>query len=394
MELMKRKKSCEIVMPEKALKVKAFLVMEIMEKAQQMERAGEHIIHLEVGEPDFDTPPVVVEAAKKALVDGKTHYTHSMGLLELREAVARHYSINYDVDVDPERIIITSGTSAAMSLIFSVVVRPGCEVIISDPHYACYPNFICFADGVPRLVPVDEEQGFQFDAGRLMESVSEKTCAALINSPGNPSGTLIGPETLERIADLDCPVISDEIYHGLVYGEKAHSILEYDPDAFVINGFSKLYAMTGWRVGYLIAPKQCIRAMQKLHQNFFISANSFVQWAAIAALEQAKDDVDRMVKIYDERRKFILSGLKSLGFRIPFEPKGAFYVLVNMKRVDTDSYRLAFEILEKAKVAVTPGVDFGPGGEGFIRFCYANSVENIAEGMKRLRGFLAEKGLA
>lgn len=391
---MKRKKSCEIVMPEKALNVKAFLVMEIMEKAQRMERAGEHIIHLEVGEPDFDTPPVVVEAAKKALVDGKTHYTHSMGLLELREAVARHYSINYDVDVDPERIIITSGTSAAMSLIFSVVVRPGCEVIISDPHYACYPNFIRFADGVPRLVPVDEERGFQFDAGRLMESVSEKTCAALINSPGNPSGTLIGPETLERIADLDCPVISDEIYHGLVYGEKAHSILEYDPDAFVINGFSKLYAMTGWRVGYLIAPKQCIRAMQKLHQNFFISANSFVQWAAIAALEQAKGDVDRMVKIYDERRKFILSELKSLGFRIPFEPKGAFYVLVNMKRVDTDSYRLAFEILEKAKVAVTPGVDFGPGGEGFIRFCYANSVENIAEGMKRLRGFLAEKGLA
>lgn len=391
---MKRKKSCEIVMPEKALNVKAFLVMEIMEKAQQMERAGEHIIHLEVGEPDFDTPPVVVEAAKKALVDGKTHYTHSMGLLELREAVARHYSINYGVDVDPERIIITSGTSAAMSLIFSVVVRPGCEVIISDPHYACYPNFIRFADGVPRLVPVDEERGFQFDAGRLMEAVSEKTCAALINSPGNPSGTLIDPETLGRIAELDCPVISDEIYHGLVYGEKAHSILEYNPDAFVINGFSKLYAMTGWRVGYLIAPKQCIRAMQKLHQNFFISANSFVQWAAIAALEQAKDDVDRMVKIYDERRKFILSGLKSLGFRIPFEPKGAFYVLVNMKRVDTDSYGLSFEILEKAKVAVTPGVDFGPGGEGFIRFCYANSVENIAEGMKRLRGFLAEKGLA
>jgi (5-formylfuran-3-yl)methyl phosphate transaminase len=383
-----------IEIPEKALNVKPFLAMEIMEKAQDMERAGVHVVHLEVGEPDFDTPPVVVEAAKRALTEGKTHYTHSMGLFELREAVAGDYKNKYGVEVDPDRVIVTSGTSAAMSLIFSVVVSGGREVIITDPQYACYQNFIRFADGVPRLVPAGEERGFQYDFEGLNTAVSGNTCAILINSPGNPSGTLIDAGTMSRIAGLGVPIISDEIYHGLVYGEKAHSILEFDPDAFVINGFSKLYAMTGWRVGYLIAPKQCMRTLQKLQQNFFISANSFVQWAAIAAIEQAQDDVRRMVRIYDERRKFMLNQLDALGFRIPFEPKGAFYVLVNMKHVDADSYKLAFEILEKAKVAVTPGVDFGPGGEGYIRFTYANSIENIAEGMKRLRGFLERKGLA
>ncbi|MFA6450436.1 MAG: pyridoxal phosphate-dependent aminotransferase [bacterium] len=391
---MKKKQLCSFDIPEKAQGIKAFIVMEIMEKAQELERAGRNIIHLEVGEPDFDTPPAVVEAAVKALREGKTHYTHSMGLLELREAVARDYNRRYGVDVDPNTIIITAGTSAAMSLIFSVLIQPGREVIIPDPHYACYPNFIKFADGVPKMIPTNEENGFQYEAERLKEAISERTSAILINSPGNPSGTLIGADTLRDVAELGIPVISDEIYHGLVYGEKAHSILEFMEDAFVINGFSKLYAMTGWRVGYVIAPKQCCRTMQKLHQNFFISANSFVQWAAIAALEDSKEDIARMVETYDKRRQFMLGELRGMGFRIPFEPKGAFYILVNMKHIDSDSYRLALEILDKAGVAVTPGIDFGPGGEGFIRFSYANSIENIAEGMKRLRGFLADKGTA
>jgi (5-formylfuran-3-yl)methyl phosphate transaminase len=391
---MKKKPLCTFDIPEKALGVKAFIVMEIMEKAEELERAGRNIIHLEVGEPDFDTPPAVVEAAIKALRDGKTHYTHSMGLLELREAVARDYQRRYGVAVDPNNIIITAGTSAAMSLIFSVLIQQGREVIITDPHYACYPNFIRFADGVPRMIPTNEENGFQYEIGRLKEAINERTSAILINSPGNPSGTLVGADILSDVAELGIPVISDEIYHGLVYEEKAHTILEFMEDAFVINGFSKLYAMTGWRVGYVIAPKQCCRTMQKLHQNFFISANSFVQWGAISALEDSKKDIDRMVKTYDERRRFMLGELRGMGFRIPFEPKGAFYILVNMKHIDSDSYRLALEILDKAGVAVTPGIDFGPGGEGFIRFSYANSIENIAEGMKRLRSFLAEKGTA
>ncbi|HOO57036.1 MAG TPA: pyridoxal phosphate-dependent aminotransferase [bacterium] len=385
---------CDIEIPEKAKNVKAFLVMEIMEKAEAMERAGADIVHLEVGEPDFETPPAVVESAVKALRDGKTHYTHSMGLLELREAIAEDYFLKYGVTVDPECIIVTSGTSSAMTLAFSVLVRPGYEVAITDPHYACYPNFIRFADGIPSLIPVGEEDGFQFKIDRLRESLTERTCSILINSPSNPGGTLIAAEVMKEIAEIGIPVVSDEIYHGLVYGDRAHSILEYTPDAFVINGFSKLYAMTGWRVGYVIAPKKCVRTMQKLHQNFFISANSFVQWAAITALKDTREDTSRMVDTYNERRKFMLSELKAMGFNVPVEPTGAFYMLVNMKHVSTDSYKLAFEILEKAKVAVTPGIDFGPGGEGFIRFSYANSIENIGEGMKRLRRFLAGKGLA
>ncbi|HOX27634.1 MAG TPA: pyridoxal phosphate-dependent aminotransferase [bacterium] len=385
------KARCDVDIPEKAKNIKAFLVMEIMEKAEEMERRGENIVHLEVGEPDFDTPQAVIEAAKNALNSGKTHYTHSMGLLELRQAISEDYKLRYGVEVDPECIIVTSGTSAAMSLIFSVLVKPGSEVLITDPHYACYPNFIRFADGIPKLVRVDEKNGFQYEASSLKNAISEKTCGVLINSPGNPSGTLIGAETLKEIADVDTQIISDEIYHGLVYGEKAHSILEYTSDAFVINGFSKLYAMTGWRVGYLIAPKHCIRTMQKLHQNFYISANSFVQWAAIAALKETKEDIERMVATYDKRRRFLLDELKSMDIKIPFEPRGAFYVMVNMSHISTDSYKLAFDILDKAKVAIAPGIDFGPGGEGYIRICYANSIENIAEGMKRLRKFIESR---
>lgn len=388
----KIKLDCCVDMPEKAKNVKAFLVMEIMEKAQEMERAGADVIHLEVGEPDFDTPAAVIEAAKNALGGGKTHYTHSMGLMELREAIAAHYDKNYGVDINPDCIIVTSGTSAAMSLVFSVLIKPGSEVMITDPHYACYPNFIRFADGVPAMVPADERDGFQFRTEALKERINSKTCGVLINSPSNPAGTIINERGLKDIAELGIPAISDEIYHGLEYGgDKARSILEYTDNAFVINGFSKLYAMTGWRVGYVIGPKECVRVMQKLQQNFFISANSFVQWGAIAALEQTAEDVRLMVETYDKRRRFMLSELKSMGFDIPVDPTGAFYIMVNMKHIETDSYKLAFEILEKARVAVTPGIDFGSGGEGFIRFCYANSIENIAEGMRRLRGFLGEK---
>ncbi len=377
---------------EKIKSITPFIVMEILEKAQAMEREGESIVHLEVGEPDFDTPPAVVEAGVRAMRGGKTHYTHSMGLLELREAVAEDYLERYGVDVDPSCIIATPGTSAAMSLVFSVLIEAGSEVVLTNPHYACYPNFITFACGTPRYVNVTEEDGFQFRAGIPEGAVGPKTAAILVNSPSNPGGTIIDGETLAAITRYDVPVISDEIYHGLVYGgARAHSVLEYSGNAFVINGFSKLYAMTGWRIGYVIAPKKYMRDMQKLQQNFYISANSFVQWAAIAALRETKDDVERMCGIYDERRRYIVGALKEMGFRIPVEPTGAFYVLVNMKHIDTDSYRLALEILEKAKVAVTPGIDFGSNGEGFIRFSYANSIENIKEGMRRLREFFLMK---
>jgi aspartate/methionine/tyrosine aminotransferase len=375
---------------KRASDIPAFIVMDVLEKAQEMERAGEDIIHLEVGEPDFDTPACINEACMRAIQEGKTHYTHSLGLMELREAISEHYYNRYGVTVSPDQIIITSGTSPAMFLLFSALLEKGDEVIVSDPHYACYPNFISFIEGVPVKVKVQEEEGFQYTPEEIKKKITGKTKGIMINSPSNPTGNLLSKSRMEEIASLGVPVISDEIYHGLVYEDKEHSILEFTENAFVLNGFSKAYAMTGWRLGYLIAPKEFIRPMQKIQQNLFISANSFVQWGGVAALTEAEDDVVRMRNIFNERRKFITKRLGEMGLGITVEPTGAFYILGNIKHYERDSYSMAFDILEKAKVGVTPGIDFGENCEGYIRFSYANSLENIAEGLNRIENYLKE----
>ena len=374
----------------------SFIVMDVLERAQELERAGARIIHLEVGEPDFDAPACVKEAACKALEDGFTHYTHSLGLYELREAICEHYQKNYKVSVDPDQVVVTSGSSPAIFLVFAALLEKQDEVIISDPHYACYPNFIRFVDGKLITIPVYEEDGFQYRPEVIREKITPQTRAVFINSPSNPTGNLLSADRMQQIAELtkceQCPyIVSDEIYHGLVYEGKAHSILEFSDHAFVLNGFSKQFAMTGLRLGYVIAPKAYIRPMQKLQQNFFISANAMVQQAGIAALKDAGDDVARMQKIYNERRLFMIRRLKELEFGITIEPTGAFYVFANAKHVSRDSYKLAFDILEKAHVGVSPGIDFGENGEGYLRFSYANSLENIEEGMDRLQKYLERR---
>ena len=368
-----------------------FIAMDVLEKAHSMERAGIHIIHLEIGEPDFDTPACIKDAAIRALSAGHTHYTHSLGLVELREAICRHYHERYGVVIQPDQVVVTSGTSPAMFMLFAALLDPGDKVIISDPHYACYPNFIRFAGGEPVTIPVYEDDGFQYRPEAIHEKLDDTTKAIFINSPSNPTGNLLSHERMKVIAGLAPYIISDEIYHGLVYEGEEHSILEYTDRAFVLNGFSKVYAMTGWRLGYLIAPRSFIRAIQKMHQNFFISANAMVQWAGIAALEEAAEDVAKMRAIYDERRRFMIRRLKDLGFGITVEPTGAFYVLANAKRFSEDSYKMAFDILEHAHVGVTPGIDFGANAEGYLRFSYANTLENIAEGMDRIEKYLAPK---
>jgi aspartate/methionine/tyrosine aminotransferase len=374
----------------------SFIVMDVLERAQELEREGARIIHLEVGEPDFDAPACVKEAACKALEDGFTHYTHSLGLYELREAICEFYQKHYQVSVDPDQVIVTSGSSPAIFLVFSALLERQNEVIISDPHYACYPNFVRFVDGKLITIPVYEEDGFQYRPEVIREKITPQTRAVFINSPSNPTGNLLSAERMQQIAELtkceQCPyIVSDEIYHGLVYEGKAHSILEFSDHAFVLNGFSKQFAMTGLRLGYVIAPKAFIRSMQKLQQNFFISANAMVQQAGIAALKDAGDDVARMQKIYNKRRLFIIRRLKELGFGITIEPTGAFYVFANARHVSGDSYKLAFDILEKAHVGVGPGIDFGENGEGYLRFSYANSLENIEEGMDRLQKYLEKR---
>jgi aspartate/methionine/tyrosine aminotransferase len=375
----------------RAREITPFLVMDILERAKELERQGEHVIHLEVGEPDFDTPAVVKEAAYRAMAAGETQYTHSQGLVELREVLCQHYWERYRVSVQPEQFIVTSGTSPAVILIFGALLDPGDEVLLPNLHYACYPNVLRLVDAVPRYVPVREADGFQLNPEELGPYLTPRTKAVLVNSPGNPTGTLMSAAHLARLAELPPYVISDEIYHGLVYEGQEHSILEFTDRAFVINGFSKVYAMTGWRLGYLLAPPDFIRPLQKLMQNFFISANPFVQRAGIAALTQAGDEIAAMRATYDARRRFLLAGLARLGFTIPVPPTGAFYVFVNARHLSSDSYALAFDILEKAKVGVAPGIDFGPGGEGFLRFSYANSLENLEEALGRLEVYLARR---
>jgi aspartate/methionine/tyrosine aminotransferase len=376
---------------KRAQEIAPFLAMEVLERAVGLEAKGEHIVHLEVGEPDFPTPACVRDAAARALRDGKIGYTHSLGILPLREAIAAHYHARYGVQVSPDRILVTTGTSPAMWLVFSAILESGDEVILSDPHYACYPNIIRFCGGEAVSVDVLEEDAFQFRPEAVRGRVGPRTKAIFVNSPANPTGTLLSAERMAALTDLGPLVVSDEIYHGLVYEGREHSILEFTDRAIVFNGFSKAYAMTGWRLGYAIVPPELIRPLQKMHQNFFISANAFVQAAGLAALREAEPEVVRMRGIYDARRRFIIAGLRRLGFGIATEPTGAFYVLANAKRFTQDSYKFAFEILEQAKVGVTPGIDFGRNGEGYLRFSYANSLESLAEALRRLEAFLARR---
>jgi aspartate/methionine/tyrosine aminotransferase len=379
------------VIARHAQEIEPFVVMEVMERAQELEAKGEHLIHLEVGEPDFPTPACIHAAATKALSDGMTGYTHSLGIPELREAIAEHYHAKYGVQVSPDRILVTAGTSPAMWMVFAALLESGDEVVLSDPHYACYPNFIRFCGGAMAYVDTLEEDGFQVRPEAVKARVTARTKAILINSPANPTGTLLSPERMAALANMGPLILSDEIYHGLVYEGREHSILEFTDRAVVFNGFSKAFAMTGWRLGYIIVPPEMVRPLQKMHQNFFISANAFVQAAGIVALREALRDSERMRRAYDERRRFIVPGLRKLGFGVATEPNGAFYVFANAKRFSVDSYRFAFELLERAKVCVAPGVGFGKNGEGYLRFSYANSLENLAEALRRLEEYLAAR---
>ena len=376
---------------KRAEEMTPFLVMDVLERARAMERQGINVVHLEVGEPDFDLPAPIREAFTASLAEGHTKYTHSCGDPQLREAISDHYAERYSVTVDPDRIVVCSGTSPAMMLVFSLLLEGGDEAIISDPGYACYPNFIRFADGVPVAVPVSAEDGFSLDPEAVRSRITDRTKAIVINSPSNPTGTLLSGESMEEIAHLGVRVVSDEIYHGLVYAGRERSILEFSEDAIVLNGFSKLYAMTGLRLGYLIAPCEFIRPIQKMQQNLFICANSAVQRAGIAALRGAGEEVERMRRTYDERRRFMVKRLRKLGFGIAVEPTGAFYVFADARHISGDSYRLAFDIPEKARVGVAPGIDFGANGEGYLRFSCANFIERIAEGLDRIEGYLENR---
>jgi len=367
-----------------------FYVLEVLERAREIEATGAKVIHFEVGETDFETPAAACEEAIAAINEGDTRYTHSLGIRELREAISADYKESYGVDVSPDRIVVTMGSSPALFLSMLALLDPGDEIVITDPHYACYPQLIKIAGGVPKKVRIYEEEGFQPDVSRIKAAITPRTKAVLINSPANPTGVVLDPSVLRDIAALGVPVISDEIYHGLVYSGEARTMLEFREDAITVNGFSKLYAMTGWRLGYVIVPEALVRPVQKLQQNLFISPSPIAQRAGVAAMRRGKGEVLGMVKKFSERRTMLIEGLRNLGLSSSAEPSGAFYVFVNASKLSNDSLALAFDILEKAHVAVTPGVDFGEGGEGYLRLSYATSPENIEEGLRRLATYIRE----
>ena len=378
---------------DRARAVKPFVVMDVVARAKELEAAGRDIVRMDVGDPDFPTPDVVTLAAEAAMEAGDTGYTQSQGLPDLRDAVAARFGSKYGVTVDSGDIVVTQGTSPAMLLLFGSLLDPGDEVIIADPCYPAYPNYIAFLGGVPVRVPARASDGFRMRIDEIEAAVTPRTRCIMINSPSNPTGTVLPAEDLKAIAELaerrGLYVASDEIYHGLDFTGVDHTILEFTDRAFVLNGFSKLYSMTGWRLGYLVAPGAFVRPAEVIQQNFFLCANHFVQVAGVTALLKAGPDVERMRALYDERRRFLVPALRGLGLGIEVEPTAAFYAFADAHQWGSDSLALTYRLLEEAGVAAAPGVDFGPGGEGFLRFSYATSLDRLAEGVKRLSEWAA-----
>ncbi len=372
--------------------IEPFRVMQLLERARELEAEGRRIIHMEIGEPDFPTPPPVIEAARKRLDTGENFYTPSTGAPELQQALNHWYTSEYGVQIAPERILITPGTSGAFNLIYAVLLEAGESVLLPDPGYPCQRNFIRLAGGEPINVPVGPETRYHLSAKAVEHEWRDGTRAAVVINPANPTGTLIEETELAAIAAAcrrkNGYLISDEIYHGLTYGIKAACALAFDDRAIVVNGFSKRWAMTGWRIGWIIVPEDLIDPARRVMQNIFIAAPTLSQFAAIAALD-AQDEVDAMRSAYDERRRYLLAELPELGFDIVVEPQGAFYIYANVEKLTDDSRAFCWDLLEKAGVAITPGEDFGSyRASEHLRFSYATSLENLREGVQRIHNHL------
>lgn len=376
--------------------IRPFVVMDIVARAKELEAQGHHVVRLEIGDPDFPTPDVITRAAETAMAAGTTHYTQSLGLPDLREAIVERYRASYGVSIDAENIVVTQGTSPAMLLLFGALLDPGDEVVMPDPCYPAYPNYVSFLGGIPRLVLTRAEESFRYRIEELEAAIGPRTKAVMITSPSNPTGAVLSADDLKALGELaertGVYIASDEIYHGLDFCGRDRSILEFTDRAFVLNGFSKTYAMTGWRLGYLISPPQFVRACEKIQQNFFLAANAFVQQAGVVALTEAGPDIARMRELYDERRRYLVPALRSLGLRIDCEPCGAFYVFADARCWGEDSLKLCYRLLEEAHVACAPGVDFGQGGEGFLRFSYATSMDNLQIAVARLSEWASRRG--
>ncbi|MGD8312796.1 MAG: pyridoxal phosphate-dependent aminotransferase [Gammaproteobacteria bacterium] len=374
--------------------IQPFHVMALLGRARELEAAGRSIIHMEIGEPDFVTPQPVIDAGISALAAGYTHYTPAVGLAALRQRIAGFYADRYGISVDAERIVVTPGASAALQLVMAALVNPGDKVLMADPGYPCNRNFVYLLNGEPVGLPVTAATGYQPSPEQVEAHWSQDTAALLVASPSNPTGTLLDADTLHALHDFTRAhggaLVVDEIYHGLVYDEAAVTALAVSGDVIVINSFSKYFGMTGWRLGWLVAPRQMVPELDKLAQNLFLAAPTLAQHAALRAFDADNLEIlEARRAAFRERRDYLLPALRELGFDIPVTPAGAFYLYADCSRFTADSYAFSQRLLEEAGVAITPGTDFGIfRPERHVRFAYTTSLENLQEGVRRLRDFL------
>lgn len=371
-----------------------FHVMELLARAQQLAATGRSIIHMEVGEPDFSTAAPIVAAGRQALAEGRTGYTSACGLPALREAIAANYARRHGVDVDPGCIVVTPGASGALLLAAGVLMNPGERCLLADPTYPCNRHFLRFCEGEAVGIPVGADTAFQLTPELVEQHWDAQTRAVMLASPANPTGTLVPPAMMQGIREIvrahGGALIVDEIYHGLVYDEPAVTALAGGDDVFVVNSFSKYYGMTGWRLGWLVAPPPCVRDVEKLMQNLLIAAPTPAQYAALAAFTPEAEAIFEERRLaFRQRRDFLVPALRAIGFEVPVMPQGAFYVYADASRFTDDSYSFCFRVLEETGVAITPGIDFGEYQAGrYVRFAYTTSLEALQDGVDRLQRFL------
>ncbi len=377
---------------QRIAEIEPFRVVEVLARARALEALGRDIVHMEAGEPDFSTARPIVEAAKQALDRGLTFYTQAAGIPELREAISGWYRSQYRIDVDPERIMVTPGASGALLLIAALLLNPGRGLLMTDPGYPCNRHFLRLVEGHGQLVPVGPKDRYQLSASAAEAAWQDSTAGILVASPANPSGEILDRGQLAGLLDV-CRrrqgyLVVDEIYHGLSYGGvDTPSILELTDEAFVINSFSKYFGMTGWRLGWLVAPKAAVPEMEKLAQNLFISLSTPAQYAALAGFGgEAQSIFAARRDEFERRRDLLLPALRDIGFTIPHTPAGALYLYAGVERFTADSERFCLDLLEQHGIAITPGADFGRHlAHQHVRFAYTTSMERLEQGIERMR---------
>ncbi|MCA6064731.1 pyridoxal phosphate-dependent aminotransferase [Thalassolituus marinus] len=378
----------------RARDVRPFQVMAILAEAQALQAAGRDIIHLEVGEPDFPTPEPMIEAAVRALRAGKTGYTPALGLPQLREKIADYYQQRFDVDLSPQRIVLAPGASGALLLLTAARLDVGQKLMLADPGYPCNRHFARVFEGHGQLIPCGPQQRYQLTADNVRQHWTAETRAALVASPANPTGTVLSPQELlglaEAVREQQGELWVDEIYQGLNYTGDAHSVLSVADDAVVLNSFSKFFGMTGWRLGWCVVPESWVPTMDTLAQNLFLAPPTPAQYAALAAFEpETMAILEQRRQELQQRREYLLTVLPQLGFVIPVQPDGAFYIYADASRFTDDSLSFCSRVLNETGVAVTPGVDFGDfEASTHVRFAFTTRLERLQEAVDRLREWL------